>query len=91
MRSWRVPKAARSGRGPRANRQRCARCLMEGAADLGVLILGDLAACLGGVEVVAATVGVEALGIPLSVNTCFSARKPRPGRPNRSRWWRRPW
>ena len=39
--------------------------LMEGAADLGVLILGDLAACLGGVEVVAAAVGIEAAGQPL--------------------------
>ena len=39
--------------------------LVEGAADLGVLILGDLAACLGGVEVVAAAVGIEAAGQPL--------------------------
>ena len=50
--------------------------LVEGAADLGALILGDLAACLGGVEVVAAAVGIERLpGSPLSQNTCFSARK----------------
>ena len=56
--------------------------LVEGAADLGVLILGDLAACLGGVEVVV----WRLLGIPLSVNTCFTGRwavpSSGPGRPD---------
>ena len=64
--------------------------LMEGAADLGVLILGDLAACL------AATVGVEAAGHPLVGEHLL--QRPEGGRgaflldqEGRSRWWRRPW
>ena len=49
--------------------------LVEGAADLGRVALVHFAAGLGGVEVVAASVCVEAAGSPLSVNTCLSARK----------------
>ena len=66
--------------------------LVQGAADLGAPVLGNLAACLRGVEVVAGTVGIEAAGQALGAEHLLEARGSwtrcllrRPGRPRRSR------